>query len=362
MGAMTHEGAEASVDSAEPTRWERAAALFVRWRDGDTRAMDELVRLMTPLLWHVVRAYGLDRALAEDVVQTTWLTLVRRHESITEPQAVSGWLTMVARREAWRVGKLQRRADATEAESLEPHLPAQESAEQTAATDDESRRLWLAVGAAQRTVPAPAAHRGVRGAARLRTHRRRTWRCRSARSGRRVSAASASSAPSSRVTAGEGIPMETEDFAADAALFARMRAMWQDVDPVPADLVDRMVATVAVEDLSREYALLTLVEDVELAAVRGETDTATLQFSDGTTSVLRARDGDRGRLAPRRRVGGCRRSRDPARPGRARMAADPGEHGRFAFDSVTPGVSRLRLVVRDADGEMHDFQTPQFEV
>ena len=62
--------------------------------------------------------------------------------------------------------------------------------------------------------------------------------------------------------------METEDFAADAALFARMRAMWQDVDPMPAELVDRMVAAVAVEDLSREYALLTLVSG-ELAAVRG---------------------------------------------------------------------------------------------
>lgn len=148
MGTMTHEGAEASVDSAdpaEPTRWERAASLFLRWRDGDARAMDELVRLMTPLLWHVVRAYGLDPALAEDVVQTTWLTLVRRHETITEPQAVSGWLTMVARREAWRVGKLQRRADPTETENLEFHLPAQESAEHTAATDDESRRLWIAV-------------------------------------------------------------------------------------------------------------------------------------------------------------------------------------------------------------------------
>src|SRR6478735_7648374 len=113
----------------------------------------------------------------------------------------------------------------------------------------------------------------------------KTWRCRSARSGRRVSAVSANSAPCSRVTAGEGIPMETEDFAADAALFARMRAMWQDIDPAPADLVDRMVAAVAVEDLSREYALLTLVTG-DLAAVRGDTDTATLQFSDGTTSVL----------------------------------------------------------------------------
>ncbi|SDG37370.1 RNA polymerase sigma factor [Microbacterium pygmaeum] len=142
---MTHAGADSPVDAAEPTRWERAAELFLRWRGGDPRAMDELVRLMTPLLWHVVRAYGLDSALAEDVVQTTWLTLVRRHETIAEPQAVSGWLTMCARREAWRVGKLHRRADAVEAEDLEPHLPTQESAEQTAATDDESRRLWISV-------------------------------------------------------------------------------------------------------------------------------------------------------------------------------------------------------------------------
>lgn len=145
MGAMTQAGAEPSVDSVEPARWERAAALFVRWRAGDSRAMDELVRLMTPLLWHVVRAYGLDHALAQDVVQTTWLTLVRRHETINDPLAVSGWLTMCARREAWRVGRQHRRADVTEAESLEPHLPVHESAEQTAAQDDETHRLWTAV-------------------------------------------------------------------------------------------------------------------------------------------------------------------------------------------------------------------------
>jgi RNA polymerase sigma factor (sigma-70 family) len=134
-----------AADATEVTRWERAAALFERWRDGEARAMDELVRLMTPMLWHVVRAYGLDHALAQDVVQTTWLTLVRRHETITEPKAVSGWLTTCARREAWRVGKLQRRADPTEAEYLEPHLPTHESAEHTAATDDEAHRLWSAV-------------------------------------------------------------------------------------------------------------------------------------------------------------------------------------------------------------------------
>ena len=155
--------------------------------------------------------------------------------------------------------------------------------------------------------------------------------------------------------------METEDFAADAALFARMRAMWQDIDPAPADLVDRMVAAVAVEDLSREYALLTLVTG-DLAAVRGDTDTATLQFSDGTTSVLVhvtvTEDGAR-------RIDGWVDATALAIrlvQGDREWSTDSGEHGRFAFDSVPAGVSRLRLVVRDADGEMHDFQTPQFEV
>jgi len=155
--------------------------------------------------------------------------------------------------------------------------------------------------------------------------------------------------------------METEDFAADAALFARMRAMWQDVDPMPAELVDRMVAAVAVEDLSREYALLTLVTG-DLAAVRGDTDTATLQFSDGTTSVLVhvtvTEDGAR-------RIDGWVDATALAIrlvQGEREWSTDSGEHGRFAFDSVPAGVSRLRLVVRDADGDMHDFQTPQFEV
>ena len=136
---------DAAPAGGDPTRWERAGALFAQWRGGDTRAMDELVRLMTPTLWHVVRAYGVDAALAEDVVQTTWLTLVRRHETITDPRAVSGWLTTCARREAWRAGRSQRRADVTENEELEPKLPTAESAEASAARSDQAQRLWAAV-------------------------------------------------------------------------------------------------------------------------------------------------------------------------------------------------------------------------
>ncbi|WP_439593699.1 hypothetical protein [Microbacterium sp.] len=155
--------------------------------------------------------------------------------------------------------------------------------------------------------------------------------------------------------------MSTEDFAADAALFARLRGVWQEVDPVPAGLVDRMVAAVAVEDLSREYALLTLVEASDLAAVRSAHDTATLQFSDGTTTVLlhvsEDEDGghrvdgwvDAAALAIRLEHKG------------AELSADA-DNGRFAFEGVAAGVVRLRIVVQGDDGDLHEFRTPQFEI
>ncbi len=38
--------------------WETSASHFQRWRDGDPGALDDLVRLLSPMLWQVVRASG----------------------------------------------------------------------------------------------------------------------------------------------------------------------------------------------------------------------------------------------------------------------------------------------------------------
>ncbi len=127
-------------------RWRLAAALFVRWRDtGQSRSLDELVRLLSPVLWHVVRAYGLRRETAEDVVQATWLAFVRKHDSIQDPEAVSAWLTMTARREAWRASKVDTRADPTEDDALELKMPPSATAEDQAVGQLEAQRLWDAV-------------------------------------------------------------------------------------------------------------------------------------------------------------------------------------------------------------------------
>ncbi len=125
--------------------WSQCADCFEHWMDGDATALDDLVALMTPVLWHVVRAYRLSEESAEDVIQTTWLALVRRREAILEPTAIGGWLTTTARREAWRVGKTGTKAIAVEDEELAVRLPRQRSAEASAVETDENARLWGAV-------------------------------------------------------------------------------------------------------------------------------------------------------------------------------------------------------------------------
>lgn len=78
-------------------------------RSGDMAALDHAVRELSPLLWHVARSQGLPEEDAADVVQTTWLELVRQLHDIRSPQALIAWLVTATRREAWHVIRRQRR-------------------------------------------------------------------------------------------------------------------------------------------------------------------------------------------------------------------------------------------------------------
>jgi len=80
----------------------RRAELLKRARDHDRDALDALILDLTPMLWRVARAQGVDRHTAEDVVQDTWLRFCGRLHTIHTPEAVVAWLITVARREASR--------------------------------------------------------------------------------------------------------------------------------------------------------------------------------------------------------------------------------------------------------------------
>lgn len=138
------EAPESTTGTRAP--WDAAAAAFSRWRDGDKTGLDDLVRLLSPVLWQVVRATGLDRERAEDVVQTTWIALVDHADSISTPQGISAWLCTSARREAWRAGRRASRERPVEDEVLAHGLPDHESPEHQVVLDDEAALVRACVG------------------------------------------------------------------------------------------------------------------------------------------------------------------------------------------------------------------------
>jgi len=99
-----------SSDTPVETLAHRAGAAFAGYQGGDRLRLSELVDLVTPLLWHTVRAQRVGYDQAEDVVQTTWLRLVHHADAIQDPRAVLAWLIVTAKRESWRVVKDARRA------------------------------------------------------------------------------------------------------------------------------------------------------------------------------------------------------------------------------------------------------------
>ena len=101
-GAMTgSREALPDVDGSGLTLGDRAAIALTEYRAGNHQALGDLVREATPLLWHTVRAQGVDREQADDVVQTEWEALVRNAMTIKEPHAVLKWLLITAKRASW---------------------------------------------------------------------------------------------------------------------------------------------------------------------------------------------------------------------------------------------------------------------
>ena len=90
------------------TLGDRAAEALRDYREGRTAALEAFVHDATPLLWNVVRAQGVARDDAEDVVQGVWVAFVRHTGSIREPEAALAWLLVSARRAAWLAVRRQR--------------------------------------------------------------------------------------------------------------------------------------------------------------------------------------------------------------------------------------------------------------
>jgi RNA polymerase sigma factor (sigma-70 family) len=126
-------------------RTTRHAGLLSGARGGDREALNAMVTELTPLLWHVARGQGLAPAAAEDVVQTTWLSLVRELDHIRAPESLVSWLVTVTRREAARVRDRGRREQAVADFAADDHATTAAGPDEVVIEDERSRLLWGAV-------------------------------------------------------------------------------------------------------------------------------------------------------------------------------------------------------------------------
>lgn len=167
--------------------------------------------------------------------------------------------------------------------------------------------------------------------------------------------------------------MSTHDLSREG-LLKIVREVWEERDPVPEGLVERMAAVVQAEailaDADLDYELLVLIErSHELAGARG-TAAYTLRFAHqdpaGDTEVLlRAVGNDAGGarldgwLAPATAM--RIRATEVIDHGEGRsFEVDTDARGRFEFADLPSGLYRLWLTPVDAEGAA--FGTPAFEI
>ncbi|ASW55314.1 RNA polymerase sigma factor [Plantactinospora sp. KBS50] len=120
----------------------RLADCLERARAGDRDALNDVVRELNPLLWRVARAQGLTTEEAADVVQTTWLELVRALHTIRSSRALTAWLVTATRRESWRVRGLAQRQAPHDVTILESSPDPDPGAIDLLLSEERDRALW----------------------------------------------------------------------------------------------------------------------------------------------------------------------------------------------------------------------------
>jgi RNA polymerase sigma factor (sigma-70 family) len=99
------------VHSGRQNLAECVAAAIRRHQAGDSSAMEDLFRAVRPWLHGIARACRLSIHSADDVVQNTMTVALTHLPRLRDPDAGLAWLSVIARREAVRISREERRTD-----------------------------------------------------------------------------------------------------------------------------------------------------------------------------------------------------------------------------------------------------------
>jgi hypothetical protein len=153
----------------------------------------------------------------------------------------------------------------------------------------------------------------------------------------------------------------------DAAILGELRGLYDETDPVPQDLVERVKFSLALDEMFEEVAAMTRVP-LEGLAVRGEpsagTRTETLTFSaERLTAMVTV-----SRLGPGRlRIDGWLAPTESCRvrlriQGASSQETLSDDDGRFSFDGLDEGFGQLSFHPVDDDAPDNAVVTPLFQL
>ena len=143
---MVDEPRSVTAPAGRPDRSARIADMVNAARQGSADALGQLMTELSPLLWHTARAAGLSSDDAQDVVQTVWMRLLSHLDGIRTSAALTGWLVVTTRREAWRVRAAGRRQLPADHEWFSVLPDARPGSDEQVILDDQRRELWVAIG------------------------------------------------------------------------------------------------------------------------------------------------------------------------------------------------------------------------
>jgi RNA polymerase sigma factor (sigma-70 family) len=99
------------VHSGRHNLAEDVSAAIRRHQAGDPSAMEDLFRAVRPWLHGIARACRLSIHSADDVVQNTMTVALTHLPNLRDPDAGLAWLSVIARREAIKISREERRTD-----------------------------------------------------------------------------------------------------------------------------------------------------------------------------------------------------------------------------------------------------------
>jgi RNA polymerase sigma factor (sigma-70 family) len=128
----------------DPNHAVPTADLVNRVRAGDQGAWPVLTHRYTGLLWSVARTLRLSREDGADAIQTTWLRLVERLDTIRDPERIAGWLSTTMRNECLAV--LRRQARQVLAEDWDLEVDPGDQPDDAVVRGERDAQLWRAFG------------------------------------------------------------------------------------------------------------------------------------------------------------------------------------------------------------------------